>query len=134
MLYHLYDMQHALLTPLRLQAEVARMVMRNPWNPLSYTQLGRTLSAGAEMIERGTRKFGRPSFGLDSTLIEGKRVEIVEKYIVEKPFGRLLNFQRRCKRNDPKVLIVAPMSGHYATLLRGTAEALLPHHNRKSVV
>ncbi len=129
MLYHLYDLQHALLTPLRYQAELARMALQNPWNPLSYTQLGRTLSASAEMIERTTRRFGKPDFGLSETIIDGQSVSIRETSIVEKPFGRLLNFRRNIKRRDPNVLIVAPMSGHYATLLRGTVEALLPHHN-----
>ncbi|MCK6418656.1 MAG: polyhydroxyalkanoate depolymerase [Alphaproteobacteria bacterium] len=129
MLYHLYELQHAVMTPVRLQAEVTRMVMQNPWNPLSYTQIGRTISANAEMIERSTRRFGRPEFGLVSTQIGGQTVTVEEKVIVEKPFGRLLNFKRQIRRRDPKVLIVAPMSGHYATLLRGTVEALLPHHD-----
>ena len=129
MLYHFYDMQHALLTPVRIQAELTRSMLQNPWNPLSYTQMGRTLGASAELLERSTRRFGRPEFGLTETKIDGKSVEVVEKVIVEKPFGQLLNFHRRTRRNDPKVLIVAPMSGHYATLLRGTVEALLPHHD-----
>ncbi|GJL84624.1 MAG: esterase [Micavibrio sp.] len=129
MLYHLYELQHAMLTPLRYQAEMARMALQNPWNPLSYTQLGRTMSAGAEMIERTTRRFGKPEFELYETKIGGKKISVTEKVIVEKPFARLLNFKRSTKRNDPTVLIVAPMSGHYATLLRGTVAALLPHHN-----
>lgn len=129
MLYHLYELQHAMLTPLRLQAELARSVFQHPWNPLSYTQLGRTLGAGAEMMERSTRRFGRPEFGLDETKIDGRTVEVIEREIVEKPFCTLLNFKRRIRRNDPKVLIVAPMSGHFATLLRGTVKALLPHHD-----
>ena len=58
MLYHLYDMQHALLTPVRIQAEVTRALFQNPWNPLSYSQFGRTLGASAEMLERTTRRFG----------------------------------------------------------------------------
>ncbi len=129
MLYHLYDLQHAMLTPLRYQAEMAKMALQNPWNPLSYTQMGRTMSAGAEVIERTTRRFGKPEFELYETEIDGKKVNVTEKVIVEKPFARLLNFKRSAKRNDPTVLIVAPMSGHYATLLRGTVKALLPHHN-----
>ena len=129
MLYNLYELQHALMTPVRLQAEMMRTTFQNPWNPLSYTQLGRNLSAGAEMLERTTRRFGKPEFGLDATEINGKRVDVNEKIIAEKPFCRLLNFQRDIKRNDPKILLVAPMSGHYATLLRGTVKALLPHHN-----
>ncbi len=129
MLYHLYELQHAIMTPVRLQAELMRNAFQNPWNPLAYTQLGRNMSASAEMIERTTRRFGRPEFGLATTTINEKEVGVVETIIVEKPFCRLVNFTRDIKRNDPTVLVVAPMSGHYATLLRGTVEALLPHHN-----
>ncbi len=129
MLYHLYELQHALMTPVRLQAELTRTVFQSPWNPLSYGQYGRNIRASAEMAERLTKRFGRPEFGLHETTIGGKSVEVVEKTIVEKPFCRLVNFHRRVRRNDPTVLLVAPMSGHYATLLRGTVQSLLPHHN-----
>ena len=129
MIYHLYDLQQALLTPARLGAEITRTLFQNPFNPLSYFQGGRTVAAGAELFERITRKFGKPSFDLPFTMIGGKRVQITEEDIVEKPFCHLLHFKRNIKRNDPKVLIVAPMSGHHATLLRGTVEALLPHHD-----
>jgi len=128
-LYQLYDLQHALTTPMRLQADIIRKVFLHPLNPISQTAMGRTIAASAEMIERATRRFARPVFGLDTTEVDGKTIAVTEKIIAEKPFCRLLNFQRDCKRNDPKVLVVAPMSGHYATLLRGTVEALLPHHN-----
>ncbi|MCB1531413.1 MAG: polyhydroxyalkanoate depolymerase [Alphaproteobacteria bacterium] len=129
MLYHLYELQQAMMTPLRMQADLLRSAFENPWNPLSHTQLGRTISASATMVERATRQFGRPEFGLHETEIDGRKVEVVEKTIVQKPFCRLLNFHRRIRRNDPTVLIAAPMSGHYATLLRGTVKSLLPHHN-----
>lgn len=129
MLYNLYELQHAFLMPVRFQAELTRTLCSNPWNPLSYTSFGRTMGATAEVIERTTRRFGKPDFGLHHTKIDGKTVEIEEKVIAEKPFCRLLNFHRKIRRNDPKVLIAAPMSGHYATLLRGTVQALLPHHN-----
>ncbi|MDH5723665.1 MAG: polyhydroxyalkanoate depolymerase, partial [Alphaproteobacteria bacterium] len=129
MLYHLYELHHAMLTPMRLNAEVARMVFKNPFNPLSYTQLGRNISATAEMTERSTKRFEKPAFELKETHIGGKKVSITEQKIVKKPFCTLLHFKRNIKRNDPKVLLVAPMSGHFATLLRGTVEALLPHHD-----
>ena len=129
MLYHLHELQHAFMTPVRIQAELTRSVFQNPFNPLSYTPVGRTIGATAEMTARMTRRFGRPEFGLLETTINGKQVEIEENIVVQKPFCSLLNFKRRTKRNDPQVLVVAPMSGHYATLLRGTVEALLPHHN-----
>ncbi|MGH1404425.1 MAG: polyhydroxyalkanoate depolymerase [Alphaproteobacteria bacterium] len=129
MLYHLHELQHLLATPIRLQAELVRTAFQSPYNVLSYTPAGRTIGATAEMIERMTRRFGRPAFGLNKTTINGKSVTVEEEIIAEKPFCNLLRFKRNTKRNDPKVLLVAPMSGHYATLMRGTVEALLPHHD-----
>lgn len=129
MLYHFYDLQHALLTPARVSAEITKTVFKNPWNPMSYTQAGRTIAAGAELFERTTRRFGKPDWMLHSTIIDGKEVHVEAQRVVEKPFCELTHFKRDVKRNDPRVLIVAPMSGHFATLLRGTVEALLPHHD-----
>ncbi len=130
MLYRLYDLYHASLTPARVTAEMVKTGMQNPFSPLSYTLMGRTMAAGAELFERATRKFGRPEFGLNTTKIDGRRVEVIERDIIQKPFCTLMNFHRRgIKRKDPKVLVVAPISGHFATLLRGTVEALLPHHD-----
>ncbi len=129
MLYKLYDWQHAVLTPARFGAEMTKTLFNNPFNPLSYTNIGRTIAASSEVFERLTRRFGKPDFDLPYTMIGGKQVEVTEETIVEKPFCSLLHFKRNTKRRDPKVLIVAPMSGHFATLLRGTVEALLPHHD-----
>jgi poly(3-hydroxybutyrate) depolymerase len=128
MLYYLHEMQHALLTPARLMAELTKALYRNPLNPLSQTQAGRTIAASAEMFERMTRRFGKPEFRLHHTVINGEKIKVKEERVAEKPFCTLLHFKRDTKRRDPRVLIVAPMSGHYATLLRGTVEALLPHH------
>ncbi|MEO0320943.1 MAG: polyhydroxyalkanoate depolymerase [Pseudomonadota bacterium] len=129
MLYQIYDMNQAALAPMRLAAEMTQATFQNPLFPLSYTRFGRTVAAGAEMFERTTRRFAKPEFGLDRTLIDDREVAITEEVVLEKPFCRLLRFKRDTKRNDPKLLIVAPMSGHHATLLRGTVEALLPHHD-----
>ena len=115
MLYHFFDMQHALLTPARMTAELLRTAYQHPMNPMSYTQAGRSLAASAEIFERVTRKFGKPSFELPTTVINGKTVEVEEQIVFEKPFANLIHFRRKIKRKDPKVLIVAPMSGHYAT-------------------
>src|SRR5690606_22673046 len=105
------------------------MIFQNPWNPLTHTAVGRTIAAGAELFERVHRRFGEPDWGLKETIIGGKNVSVTEETIIEKPFCSLTHFKRNIKRNDPRVLVVAPMSGHYATLLRGTVEALLPHHD-----
>jgi len=128
-LYHLHDFRHAMLTPARWSAEMAQQFYRHPMNPLSYTQAGRTMAANAELFERITTRFGKPDFGLRSTLIDGEEVTIDEEIIATKAFCDLLHFKRDTNRKDPKILIVSPISGHFATLLRGTVEALLPHHD-----
>ncbi len=129
MIYQLYEMQQAALTPARLMAELMQTAYRHPYNPLSYTHFGRTMAANAELFERLTRKFGKPEFLLVETEINCKKVDVIEETVYEKPFCNLIHFKRDTDRNDPKVLVVAPMSGHFATLLRGTVEALLPHHD-----
>ncbi|WP_029012977.1 polyhydroxyalkanoate depolymerase [Niveispirillum irakense] len=129
MLYHLYDLHHAALTPLRLMAEATQQTFQNPFVPASYTKAGRALAAGAELLERTTRRWGKPEFGLPTTRINGRDVAVTERVVLEKPFGNLVNFERAVPHDDPKLLLVAPLSGHYATLLRGTVQALLPHHD-----
>jgi len=128
-LYQLYDLQHAALTPLRLFAEATQATFQNPFIPASYTKVGRAVAAGAELIERTTRRWGKPEFGLPKTVINGREVAVHEKVALRKPFGQLLHFERDTPHADPRVLLVAPLSGHYATLLRGTVEALLPNHD-----
>lgn len=128
MLYHIYDTFQVALAPARLAAEMTKTALSNPLSPLAYMPAARSIAASAELFERTTRKFGRPEFGLKTTKIDGKTVAVAEETIDEKPFCTLTHFKRNTKRKDPKVLIVAPMSGHFATLLRGTVEALLPNH------
>jgi poly(3-hydroxybutyrate) depolymerase len=89
------------------------------------------MAASAEMFERATRRYGKPAFDLPFTVIDGDDVAVSERVIWNRPFCNLLHFERARGRRapaQPKVLIVAPMSGHYATLLRGTVEAFLPTH------
>jgi poly(3-hydroxybutyrate) depolymerase len=96
-------------------------------NFFSHTRLGRSVSASYELFERLTRHYQKPEFGITETLVDGKRVFIKQKTILSKTFCDLLHFKKDGKNNQPKMLVVAPMSGHYATLLRGTVEGLLPH-------
>jgi poly(3-hydroxybutyrate) depolymerase len=130
MLYHFYEMNHAALTPLRAMADATRLFYQHPLNPVSHTHAGRSIAAAAEVFERSTRVYGKPDFGIDETVVGGQRVPVQDKVVWEKPFGRLLHFERELPKRhgrDPRILIVAPMSGHYATLLRGTVAALLPY-------
>src|SRR5690606_4733372 len=97
-------------------------------NPIAGTTVGRGISAGLELFERVTRRYGKPEFGLTTTTIGGREVAVHEEVAWERPFCKLIHFARETERKDPRLLIVAPMSGHYATLLRGTVEAFLPDH------
>ncbi|TIS57173.1 MAG: polyhydroxyalkanoate depolymerase [Mesorhizobium sp.] len=130
MFYQLYEFNHAALQPARLYADAVRFFYSNPLNPISHTPLGRSVAAAAELFERTTRRYGKPQFGLTNTVVDWKTVDVTERTVWSKPFCNLIRFERSLpagRKADPKLLIVAPMSGHYATLLRGTVEAMLPH-------
>jgi poly(3-hydroxybutyrate) depolymerase len=106
-------------------------MFRNPFNPFSATPFGKNVAAGAELFERMTRRYGKPVFGLASTRVDGVAYDVLEEVVWSRPFANLLRFVRPTlpdHESQPKLLIVAPMSGHYATLLRGTVEAFLPTH------
>jgi len=126
--YHLYELNHAAMGPVRAAADMTRLYFQNPLNPLSHTSYGRSVAAGCEVLERMTRRYGKPEFGIKDTTVSGERVSVRENVVWSRPFCDLLHFERNSRKggSDPKVLIVAPMSGHYATLLRGTVEAMLP--------
>ena len=129
MFYHLYELNHAVMQPWRAAADATRLFYQNPLNPVSRTRYGRTVAAWAEVFERTTRRYGKPAFDLDETVIDAKQVPVVENTVWSKPFCNLVHFQRdlaKPRPSDPRVLLVAPMSGHYATLLRGTVERFLP--------
>ncbi|MEL6920277.1 MAG: polyhydroxyalkanoate depolymerase [Pseudomonadota bacterium] len=128
-MYHLYEWNHAIMQPWRAAADATKLFYQNPLNPIARTKYGRTLAAWAEVFERTTRRYGKPEFGLGFTVVDDNEVIVTEKTVWSKPFCNLIHFQRdlaKPRPNDPKILLVAPMSGHYATLLRGTVERLLP--------
>ena len=130
--YQLYEINHAAMGPFRAAADAARLYFKNPLNPLSHTPFGRNMAAAAELFERTTRRYGKPEFGIVSTTLRGEWVPVVERVVWERPFCRLLHFEKMARGNgrpQPKLLIVAPMSGHYATLLRGTVETMLQDHD-----
>lgn len=132
MLYHAYEMTHAAFSPMRAAARMGQGVIRNPLNPMAETYGSRAVSAALEMFISATRRYGKPSFEIATTLVDGVEVPVVEDLISVRPFCNLIHFRRDgeavAARRDPRVLIVAPMSGHYATLLRGTVAAMLPEH------
>ena len=106
MLYGLYDMQHAALFPARVLAEATQNAFQNPFIPASYTRLGRTIAAGAELFERTTRRFGKPAFGLSVTRINGDAVAVREVPVLSKPFSfsELACAVQRAAPNAPRAL------------------------------
>ena len=133
MLYHLYELNRAALSPARAAADACRLLFRNPLNPAAYTPLGRSAAAAFELFERTTRRYPKPLWGVDSTEIRGRKVAVQEHVVISKPFCNLIHFERNVsawrRHRDPKLLIVAPMAGHFSTLVRGTVRDLLPHHD-----
>jgi poly(3-hydroxybutyrate) depolymerase len=128
MLYQLYEAQRASLEPVRLWAGLTSAMYGNLWSPLKYIPASKYVAAGAELVSRLTQRYEKPTFGLHATEINGKSVAVTEEIALSKPFCKLLHFKRAAKRNDPVVLMVAPLSGHFSTLLRETVRAFLPEH------
>jgi poly(3-hydroxybutyrate) depolymerase len=130
MLYQYYELQRASLEPMRLLASSALSLLDMPGNPLRPTALGRYAAAALDSFEHNTQYFGKPAFGHRFTSIDGEQVAVTEEVVHRDVWCDLLHFRREVSRpNDPTLLIVAPLSGHFATLLRGTVEAFLPDHD-----
>lgn len=126
-LYQMHEWQHQLMAPLSALARLTKWFNHNPLNPISYTSLGRNIAASSELFERITKRYGKPEFGITETEVNGKKVVIKEEIVNEKSFCNLIHFKKQGQFNQPKMLVVAPLSGHFATLLRGTVTDLLPH-------
>ena len=130
MLYQAYELQRATLAPMRIFATQALSFLDMPFNPLRPTPAGRIAAAALDSFEHSTRAYGKPQFGLGHTEIDGVSVDVTEEIAAERPWAALRRFRVHADRPDaPCVLVVAPMSGHYATLLRGTVKAFLPDHD-----
>ena len=126
MLYNAYEMQKSMLAGASAMADFSAGLLSNPANPFAYFGGGAVLGSALEVFAHAAAPRGKPAFGLDSTTIDGAEVAIVEDVVLRKAFGQLKRFRRVGIEGGPKLLIVAPMSGHYATLLRGTVERMLP--------
>jgi poly(3-hydroxybutyrate) depolymerase len=136
MLYHAYELNHAMVKPFREMAKFNKRLFTSPYNPSSYTLAGRNLAAACDVFESMTRRYGKPEWRLYETEVNGHIVPVRDRVIWQRPFCQLVHFERNKKVLEqvssdtphPRVLLVAPLSGHYATLLRGTVEAFLPDH------
>jgi poly(3-hydroxybutyrate) depolymerase len=126
MLYNAYEMQRSLLAGASAMADFSAGLLQNPAYPFAYFGGGPVIASALEVFAHAAAPRGKPEFGLNSTVIAGKQVAVTEEIALRKPFGQLKHFVRDGVKGGPRLLIVAPMSGHYATLLRGTVERMLP--------
>ena len=136
MLYALQEYSYYAATPMRMAARLTRDLWGSPANPMAQTAFGRTLFASADLFANVTRRYGKPAWKIDTVTINGGPARVRPVVEWASPWCRMIHFDRDRAdlrrlgktRLDPAVLIVAPLSGHYATLLRGTVEAFLPDH------
>jgi poly(3-hydroxybutyrate) depolymerase len=129
-LYEAYEMQRSLLAGASAWANLGSEWMSSPANPFANTGLGNMMASGLDVFAHAAAPHGKPDFDLPFTVIDGKKIAVEEMIEARKPFGQLIHFTRPgAPAGQPRLLIVAPMSGHYATLLRGTVQRMLPGHD-----
>lgn len=133
MLYQLHELQRSFLGPMSRIAGAGAQVYTNPYSPLAYTPFSKRMAAAFDLVHRIGKEYQKPTFGIGSTQIDGTDVPIVERTVAQRPFCNLIHFQRMFPAgmrtpDDPKLLIVAPLSGHHATLLRDTVRTMVAHH------
>lgn len=137
MLYQFHELNRSFLTPLTKWAEASSKLFANPISPLAYTPYSQRMAAAYELVYRLGKEYEKPQFNIQSTKIADETIEIIEEIALAKPFCKLINFKKNStdskrkanKLQQPKVLIVAPLSGHHATLLRDTVRSLLSTHD-----
>jgi poly(3-hydroxybutyrate) depolymerase len=129
MLYDAYEMQRSLLAGASTLANIGAGWLQNPVNPFAYNSVSPIVASALDVFAHAAAPRGKPEFGFDKVVVDGRTVAVHEEVALRLPFGQLKHFRREGIEDGPKLLIVAPMSGHYATLLRGTVERMLPGHD-----
>lgn len=129
-MYRLYDTMHYLGIPCRRAAQRTRTLLRSNSALLQNFGAARFVEGIADMYERSTRYVKKPEFNIDKVQVGDEEVTVYQTTVMKKPFGNLVHFTKENQAKDsPKVLIIAPISGHFATLLRDTAKRMIPHHD-----
>lgn len=125
MLYDTYEFQRSLLNTASSMASFGAGMWSSPANPFSYFGGGQVIASALDVFAHASAPRGKPAFGIEHVVVDGREVAVREEIVVSKPFGDLKRFVRDGVEGQPKLLIVAPMSGHFATLLRGTVDRML---------
>jgi poly(3-hydroxybutyrate) depolymerase len=128
-IYQAYELQKAMMSSASSWAAIGAQLLNNPALPMGYFGTGPIMASALQVFAHWYEERGKPAFGLTSVTVDGKDYPVAESVVFEKPFGGLRHFRREGLPQDaPKLLIVAPMSGHFATLLRGTVAQMIQHH------
>ncbi len=126
MLYTAYEMQRSWLNAASTWASVGAQWLNNPALPFGYSGVGPVMASALEVFAHASAPYGKPSFDIESVMVDGHNYPVTEAIVLHKPFGNLLRFTHAGLPKDaPRLLIVAPMSGHFATLLRGTVARMI---------
>jgi len=129
MIYQLHEFQKSVMAPTVLLADTVKFLFTSPFSPLAHTPVSRTIAANSEVFVRLMRRYPKPQWRIDDTMIGGERVAVTREVAVDNPFCQLVHFRKDIAVAHPKLLIVAPLSGHFATLLRDTVRTALPDHD-----
>jgi poly(3-hydroxybutyrate) depolymerase len=130
MLYEWYNNHREWMKPLSSFYHWGNLCWDHPASVFAYSPYSKQVAAACDLFYRLTREYKKPSFNLTHTLIDGKEVPIEEEQILTLPFCHLLHFKKpSLEQSQPCVILFAPLSGHYATLLRDTVRSLLPEHD-----
>src|ERR1700720_3093446 len=129
MLYEAYQVHNDVLGPIRLMAKAFRGFLNHPWPLVGNAPCIRGAAAAMELLSNAGMSHDRPDFGIRSVEIDGHEVAVTEEVVASNPFCNLLHFRKEGTRDEPTILVVAPLSGHFPTLLRGTVQTLLQDHN-----
>jgi len=126
LLYNAYELNRALLTSASAWAAVTAEILNNPAMPFGYSGFGPVIASALDVFAHAAAPRGKPEFGIEAVTADGTSWPVTEAIVLRRPFGNLIRFTHPgLPRNAPRLMIVAPMSGHYATLLRGTVARML---------
>jgi poly(3-hydroxybutyrate) depolymerase len=129
MLYDAYEVHRSLLAGASRMASMGAGWLNNPANPFGYGSVSPLVAASLDVFAHAAAPRGKPEFGIEEVKVGRRLVAVEEEIVLAKPFGDLLHFAKEGAEDQPRLLVVAPMSGHFSTLLRGTVERLLPGHD-----
>ncbi|MFM2301038.1 MAG: hypothetical protein RLZZ84_774 [Pseudomonadota bacterium] len=126
MLYTAYELQRSWLNAASTWASLGAQALNNPQFPMGYTGMAPVMASALEVFAHASAPYGKPAFDIETVSVDGREYPVTEAIVVHRPFGNLLRFTHPgLPENAPRLLIVAPMSGHFATLLRGTVARMI---------